>query len=790
MVLAVWFLTFIPIQVSFSQNQPVVQFSEDRVLLGLNQEPTVINLSLNTSQQVGSWKFFDSKSRSKFLDSLEGDSLFFNATIAGNTVRFERIEQRYGKASVTIAAMRPGNGGELTRGQIEVIAYKVQIPKDYVSFVRERKVNLKLSTLPKSQTGDIEWYFRGNGDAKLLDTELFSALITDSMATFRHKRQQYGEMTVTVVAAKSGQPNSILAEEAIPVFIDDIKIPNDYVSFYHTQKGKVRVNLDLDHNNAQGQDIKWYLLSPRGDKLINTDQDFFSATIMGNGIEFEAVREESGESMVTVAATKTFSSEDPTHPQQDVNIAEKQINVIVPSEGGIIRKVAKLFRLLKSRNSFISLIIKGGDIMLILIILFLAGLTLSIERIMFLFLQWVPGDMNKKDDNQEEKDRLGRTNLSIYAKKVIGSAGNISSDDDNLKENNPVARVFKVGVKAKEKHSSRDIIRENMEAEIERQEEEELSKYTRAIEVFNVLAPMVGFFGTIVGLVGAFMDWTNSAIAGENIKVEDLAGGMYQAMITTAGGLVVAIVVSALLGVILYRIRKFTRVMLDSKDQMLEALVAASGNTAPPAGGGGGNGGNGNDNNVQMDNENSGYDGNTGRNDRNAKVDDKTQDTAQRQNMTNRRKKKNNRKLKVPGIFALTDIVMNLFIFFFIAFNLIAAFKTDKESNIKDVSIPRTTESPSTPAIIKPVRVTIQKDKTVLLDRTTITPAELTRAVRPALEQNNNMPDYEELPNQEVPSVIIAADEEVEYNFVMEVLNAVKDSGLLKIGLTSIPKES
>jgi biopolymer transport protein ExbD len=75
------------------------------------------------------------------------------------------------------------------------------------------------------------------------------------------------------------------------------------------------------------------------------------------------------------------------------------------------------------------------------------------------------------------------------------------------------------------------------------------------------------------------------------------------------------------------------------------------------------------------------------------------------------------------------------------------------------------------------------------LDKSPITPAELTGAVRPALEKNNDIPGFEEQPNQEVPSVIIAADEEVAYDYVMKVLNAVKDSGLLKIGLTAIPKE-
>jgi len=161
---------------------------------------------------------------------------------------------------------------------------------------------------------------------------------------------------------------------------------------------------------------------------------------------------------------------------------------------------------------------------------------------------------------------------------------------------------------------------------------------------------------------------------------------------------------------------------------------------------------------------------------------------------------KSKRVKKAAGIFFLTDIVMNLFIFFFIAFNLIAAFKTDKESNIRDVSIPRTTDHQ--PTIIKPARVIIQGNRTVLLEvippngntpiPTPVTPVELTEKVRFTLNQKNNdiMPDgFEEQPNQEVPSVIITADEEVEYNYVMQVLNAVKNSGLSKIGLSAKTEE-
>lgn len=50
--------------------------------------------------------------------------------------------------------------------------------------------------------------------------------------------------------------------------------------------------------------------------------------------------------------------------------------------------------------------------------------------------------------------------------------------------------------------------------------------------------PLLGFLGTIIGLIGAFQEWQ---ALGTAITVSQLSGGIYQAMITTAAGLMLAI---------------------------------------------------------------------------------------------------------------------------------------------------------------------------------------------------------------------------------------------------------
>ena len=51
-------------------------------------------------------------------------------------------------------------------------------------------------------------------------------------------------------------------------------------------------------------------------------------------------------------------------------------------------------------------------------------------------------------------------------------------------------------------------------------------------------APMIGFLGTVIGMVQTFMDMS---AAGGTIDLSLLAGGMYVAMVTTVGGLIVGI---------------------------------------------------------------------------------------------------------------------------------------------------------------------------------------------------------------------------------------------------------
>jgi len=66
-------------------------------------------------------------------------------------------------------------------------------------------------------------------------------------------------------------------------------------------------------------------------------------------------------------------------------------------------------------------------------------------------------------------------------------------------------------------------------------------------------APMIGFLGTVIGMIQAFFDMSK---AGGNIDISLLAGGIYTAMVTTVAGLIVGIVAYICYNVLVSRVEK------------------------------------------------------------------------------------------------------------------------------------------------------------------------------------------------------------------------------------------
>ena len=100
----------------------------------------------------------------------------------------------------------------------------------------------------------------------------------------------------------------------------------------------------------------------------------------------------------------------------------------------------------------------------------------------------------------------------------------------------PIANIFAAGIRSL--GASVELVEKHIEQAGER-EVFKLRKYLRMLALIASIAPLLGLLGTIFGMIDAFQ---TVAASGEALgRTESLAKGIYQAMITTAAGLMVAI---------------------------------------------------------------------------------------------------------------------------------------------------------------------------------------------------------------------------------------------------------
>lgn len=86
------------------------------------------------------------------------------------------------------------------------------------------------------------------------------------------------------------------------------------------------------------------------------------------------------------------------------------------------------------------------------------------------------------------------------------------------------------------------------------------------------LAPMIGFLGTVVGMVQAFYDMS---LAGNNINITLLSRGIYTAMITTVAGLIVGIIAYFGYNALVARINNVANQLENACSEFIDSLYEA-----------------------------------------------------------------------------------------------------------------------------------------------------------------------------------------------------------------------
>lgn len=203
----------------------------------------------------------------------------------------------------------------------------------------------------------------------------------------------------------------------------------------------------------------------------------------------------------------------------------------------------------QEKISVMDLLLKGGFMMIPILLLFITTIYIFIERILVI--------------NKESKSPKNFTDeiISRVSNNDINGAKLICSDT-----NNPIARMITKGL------NKINSSLKNIETSIENVGKIEiynLEKNLSLLATISGAAPMMGFLGTVTGMIQAFI-----SIAQEEGAVSPklLSSGIYEAMITTAAGLFVGIIAYLAYNYLVSRVEKLIHRMEYNTIEFIEIL--------------------------------------------------------------------------------------------------------------------------------------------------------------------------------------------------------------------------
>lgn len=201
-------------------------------------------------------------------------------------------------------------------------------------------------------------------------------------------------------------------------------------------------------------------------------------------------------------------------------------------------------------TSLLDLLLKGGWVMWPLLLLSILTLYAMIER-------WIV---------LQRYANIPTAWLEAITAKL--SAGDIQSVKTLcIQRRNVVARIIAKGLALGQQPT------EIIERALERTGQMEIYRLERNLSLLGTIAgiaPMLGFLGTVLGMIQAFMAMAQTS---HHISPQLLSGGIYEAMITTATGLIIGI--SAQLGYnyLSTQIQKATHRIEQAANQLLENIA-------------------------------------------------------------------------------------------------------------------------------------------------------------------------------------------------------------------------
>lgn len=197
--------------------------------------------------------------------------------------------------------------------------------------------------------------------------------------------------------------------------------------------------------------------------------------------------------------------------------------------------------------SILSLMLRGGLLMYVLLLISVAVIGIVIEKYRQIAKVVKANDKLQKALKQQDKLDNMRSVLKIH-----GTDSPLSVMLDKL---------FNAQTKDIE------LINQSMESTANLQLHT-LEKGLGWLSTFAAIAPLIGFLGTVIGMVRVFMSIQNQSSAGVDINI--LAGGIWEALLTTIGGLVVGII-----AIIFYNdlVQKLENIVKDMQESAIEYVI-------------------------------------------------------------------------------------------------------------------------------------------------------------------------------------------------------------------------
>lgn len=219
-----------------------------------------------------------------------------------------------------------------------------------------------------------------------------------------------------------------------------------------------------------------------------------------------------------------------------------------------------LAALVQTYNELIApLILKGGPIVGVLLILSIVALAVILIKIAQFYMAGIYTSHGSRSGSIDPVLQLIRDGEFSRAQGLLA------------KQRGPLARMLEGGLLASwqnHRHAS------EVEEEIGRIGGNQLTamqSYFRWLEVIGNIAPLLGLLGTVMGMITAFQQLE---LAGSKVNPSILAGGIWEALLTTQVGLMVAIPVVTVLNLLESRLDQYRQKMRDVSVRLISALHA------------------------------------------------------------------------------------------------------------------------------------------------------------------------------------------------------------------------